>query len=151
MIMYSRNLFQELETLRREMNAIFGGSAQDQDNSVAFLPGIGTRRYPRVNLTEDADNYYLSALIPGVDAESLDINLTGNTLTLSGERNLEEHKGVRWQRQERGHGKFMRAIELPLEVESGSINAEYKDGMLHIQLPKAETAKPKRISIKLAQ
>ena len=78
--MISTNLFSELENLRREMNAIFGGVTQEQDASVAFLPGIGTRRYPRVNLSEDADNFYLAALIPGVEPNSLDINLTGRTL-----------------------------------------------------------------------
>ncbi len=149
--MISTNLFREMETLRREMNGIFGGLTQEQDASMAFLPGIGTRRYPRVNLSEDADNFYLAALLPGVDAASLDINLTGNSLTLSGERHIEEPEGARWQRQERGRGKFMRVIELPLEVESGKISAEYVDGLLQILLPKTETAKPKRISIKLGK
>lgn len=149
--MISANLFREMESLRREMNVIFGGQAQEQETAVSFLPGIGTRRYPRVNLREDADNFYLAALVPGVDAASLDINLTGNSLTLSGERQIEEPEGARWQRQERGRGKFMRVIELPLEVESDKISAEYVDGVLQILLPKAETAKPKRISIKLSK
>ena len=149
--MISTNLFREMESLRREMNAILGGSVQEQDASVAFLPGIGTRRYPRVNLSEDVDNFYLVALVPGVEPDSLDINLTGSSLTLSGERKIEEPEAARWQRQERGRGKFMRAIELPLEVEAEKISAEYVDGMLRILLPKAETSKPKRISIKLAK
>jgi len=149
--MINTNLFREMETLRREMNAIFGGQAQEQETAVSFLPGIGTRRYPRVNLSEDVDNFYLAALVPGVDAATLDINLTGNSLTLSGERQIEEPEGARWQRQERGRGKFMRVIELPLEVESDKISAEYVDGVLQILLPKAETAKPKRISIKLGK
>jgi HSP20 family protein len=149
--MISANLFREMETLRREMNGIFSDLAQVQDTSVAFLPGIGARRFPRIKLSEDADNVYLTALLPGVDAASLDINLTGNSLTLSGERHIEEPEGARWQRQERGRGKFMRAIELPLEVESSNISAEYADGMLQILLPKAEAAKPKRISVKLGK
>jgi HSP20 family protein len=149
--MLSTNLFREMETLRREMNAVFGGHTQGQDASVAFLPGIGTRRYPRVNLSEDADNYYLDAFIPGVESESLDINLTGRSLTISGAHKSEEPENVRWQRQERGRGKFMRVLELPLEVEAGKISAEYVDGMLRILLPKAENAKPRRISINLGQ
>ena len=149
--MISANLFREMETLRREMNTIFGGQSQEQESAASFLPGIGTRRYPRVNLSEDADNFYLAAQVPGVDAASLDINLTGNSLTLSGERQIEEPEGARWQRQERGRGKFMRVIELPLEVESDKISAEYVDGVLQILLPKAETAKPKRISVKLSK
>ncbi len=149
--MIGTNFLSEMDTLRREMNGIFGGLTQEQDTSVAFLPGIGTRRYPRVNLSEDADNFYMTALLPGVDAASLDINLTGNSLTLSGERHIEEPEGARWQRQERCRGKFMRVIELPLEVESGEISAEYADGMLQILLPKTEMAKPKRININLGK
>ena len=146
--MISWNLFREMENLRREMDAVFGDFAHHQDERMAFLPGIGTRRYPRINLSEDSENFYLAALLPGVDPKVLDISLTGTTLTLSGERSPAEHKGARWQRQERGHGKFMRAIELPLEVETKKISAEYSDGVLKVVLPKAEAAKPKRISIK---
>ncbi len=146
--MINWNLFREMETLRREMDAIFGNLTQEQDERMAFLPGIGTRRYPRINLSEDADNFYLAALLPGVDAKTLDINLTGSTLTLSGERVSDEPEKARWQRQERGHGRFMRAIELPLDVDTNKISAEYVDGVLRILLPKAETVKPKRISIK---
>ncbi len=146
--MINWNLFREMETLRREMDAIFGNLAQEQDERMAFLPGIGTRRYPRINLREDADNFYLAALLPGIEAKSLDINLTGSTLTLSGERLGEDPQEARWQRQERGHGKFMRAIELPLDVDTDKIAAEYADGVLRILLPKADTVKPKRISIK---
>ncbi len=149
--MISTNFFREMETLRREMNAILGGESQEQDAAVAFLPGIGTRRYPRINLSEDVDNFYLAALLPGVDSDSLDINLTGSSLTISGERQVEEPENARWQRQERGRGKFMRVLELPLEVDSGKINAEYVDGMLQIVLPKAEAVKPKRISVKLSK
>lgn len=146
--MISWNLFREMETLRREMDAIFGGLAAEQDERMAFLPGIGTRRYPRINLSEDRENFYLAALLPGVDGKSLDINLTGNTLTLSGERRPENLQNARWQRQERGHGKFMRTIELPLDVDTEKIDAEYADGVLKVVMPKSEAAKPKRISIK---
>ena len=146
--MISWNLFREMENLRREMDAVFGDFANRQDERTAFLPGIGARRYPRITLSEDQDNFYLAALLPGIDAKALDISLTGTTLTLSGERSPVEQQGARWQRQERGHGKFMRAIELPLEVETKKISAEYVDGVLKVVLPKAETAKPKRISIK---
>lgn len=146
--MNSWNLFREMETLRHEMETLFG-DAQQQSERGAFLPGIGARRYPRVNLNEDSGNFYISALLPGIDAKALDINLTGTTLTLSGERVANSAEKARWQRQERGHGKFMRAIELPLEVDAKKISAEYADGILQIVLPKAETAKPKQISVKV--
>jgi HSP20 family protein len=146
--MMNWNLLREMENLRREMDAVFNGQPWEQEDRSAFTPGIGTRRYPRLNLSEDADNLYLEALIPGVDAKSLDINLTGRSLSISGERKFDKLEGAHWQRQERGHGKFIRTLELPLDVETGNIGAEYVDGVLRVTLPKAESAKPKRIAIK---
>ncbi|MCF6179134.1 MAG: Hsp20/alpha crystallin family protein [Geopsychrobacter sp.] len=149
--MMNWNIFQEMETLRREMDAIFGGLTREQDEQTAFMPGIGTRRFPRLNLNADSDNFYLTALLPGVESKTLEINLTGNTLALSGERIADPIEGAHWQRQERGQGKFMRAIELPLDVATDKISAEYADGVLCVTLPKAEAVKPKRIAIKAAK
>ncbi|WP_026362431.1 Hsp20/alpha crystallin family protein [Geopsychrobacter electrodiphilus] len=146
--MMNWNLFREMDNLRREMDTIFGGLPLENEEHSAFLPGIGTRRFPRLNLSEDANSFYLAALIPGVDAKSLDISLTGSTLSISGERLVEKLEGAHWQRQERGHGKFVRTLELPLDVDNDKIGAEYVDGVLRVILPKAESAKPKRISIK---
>lgn len=148
--MISWNVFREMDALRREMDHLFGDLNKEQDQRLAFLPGIGTRRYPRINLREDGDNFYVDALLPGVDSKDLDISLTGNTLTLSGERKAEDLEGARWQRQERGHGKFMRTLELPLDIQADNISAEYKDGVLHLVLPKAEAVKPRQIRVKVA-
>jgi len=146
--MMNWNLLREMDNIRREMDAVFGGQPWEREDRGTFMPGIGTRRYPRLNLSEDADKFYLEALIPGVDAKSLDINLTGNSLSISGERKVDKLEGAHWQRQERGHGKFIRTLELPLDVETNKISAEYVDGVLRVALPKAESAKPKRIAIK---
>lgn len=146
--MISLNLFREMESLRREMDAIFAGPVQRTVAHRTLPAGHSHRHAPRINLSEDADNFYLSALLPGVEAESLDISLVGNSLTLSGDRCDEELKDARWQRQERNRGKFARRIELPLDVEAENISAEYLDGVLRILIPKAEAVKPKRISIK---
>lgn len=148
--MISWNVFREMDALRREMDHLFGDLTKEQDQRLAFLPGIGTRRYPRINLREDGDNFYLDALLPGVDSKNLEINLTGNTLTLSGERVEDNLEGARWQRQERGHGKFLRTLELPLDIQADHISAEYKDGVLRVVLPKAEAVKPRQISVKVA-
>jgi len=148
--MISWNVLREMDALRREMDHLFGDLNQEQGQRSAFLPGLGTRRYPRINLREDGDNFYLDALLPGVESKDLEINLTGNTLTLSGERQAENLEDARWQRQERGHGKFMRTRELPLDIQADDISAEYKDGVLHVVLPKAEEVKPRQIRIKVA-
>ena len=141
------DLFQEMDMLRREIDHVFRGVGR---NSLypSFLPGLGTGGYPRVNLSEDEENYYLEAAVPGIDPKDLDLNLMQGTLTLAGERKSGENTGQTWHRQERGAGKFMRTIELPNSVDGAKIDAEYRNGILLVKLPKQQSAKPKRISVR---
>jgi HSP20 family protein len=141
------DLFQEMDMLRREFDQAFRGLGR---NSIypSFLPGIGAGEYPRINLSEDENNYYVEALIPGVDPKDLDLNLMQGTLTLTGERKETEHNGRSWHRHERGAGKFMRTIELPNSVDGSKVDAEYRNGVLHITLAKPQSVKPKRISVR---
>nr|NIQ93207.1 Hsp20/alpha crystallin family protein [Desulfuromonadales bacterium]NIR33245.1 Hsp20/alpha crystallin family protein [Desulfuromonadales bacterium]NIS39552.1 Hsp20/alpha crystallin family protein [Desulfuromonadales bacterium] len=90
---------------------------------------------------------YVEALVPGIDAENLELSVMRGVLTLSGERKAENGKEKTWHRRERGAGKFMRTVELPVEVDADKVKAEYANGVLTVTLPKAESAKPKRISI----
>jgi HSP20 family protein len=148
--MLNWNLIRDMEHLRKEMDEIFRGAGFGQALDSAFLPGVGTRRYPRINVREDADNFYLEALLPGVDGKDLDMNVVGSTLTLSGERKaLDDNGGKTWHRRERGAGKFLRTVELPMEIETGKVSADYGQGVLMVTLPKAEAAKPKRIAIQV--
>ncbi len=141
------DLFQELDMLRREFDQVFRGMGRTPLHQ-AFLPGIGTGDYPRINLSEDDDNYYLEALVPGIDPESLDLNLLRGALTLSGERREDDNNGRTWHRHERGSGKFMRTIDLPDAVDSARVDAEYRHGVLSITLPKPQSEKPKKISVR---
>ena len=141
------NLFREMDTLRKEMDDLFRGVG-GQTFETAFLPGVGTQRFPRINLSEDEENVYLEALLPGVDEKAIDLTVAGNTLTLSGERGEEKvEDGRAWHRCERGSGKFMRTIELPSDINGKKVAAEYKNGILTVTMAKAESAKPKKISI----
>lgn len=141
------NLFREMDNLRREMDELFRGIGSS-DLETAFLPGVGTHRFPRINLSEDQENYYLEALLPGLNEKDLDLSVTGNTLTLSGERTEpQENEGRTWHRRERGSGKFLRTIELPSDINGKEVSAEYKNGVLTVTMAKAESAKPKKISI----
>lgn len=137
------DLFQEMDMLRREFDQIFRGTGRH-----GFLPGIGAGEYPRINLSADDNNYYLEALVPGIDPKDIDLNLMQGTLTLSGERKADESNGRTWHRHERGAGKFMRTIELPDAVDSSKVEAEYRNGVLLITLPKPQSEKPKKISVK---
>jgi HSP20 family protein len=147
------NPFQDMEALRREIDRAFEGFGPGQQAwQQAFLPGIGPRRYPLINLLEDQEHVYVEALTPGVDPQSLNLNLVQNHLTLSGEKSrvAGEIKPEAFHRNERASGKFVRTIDLPVEVDEGGIEAEYKNGLLLVTLPKAEKAKPKQIQVKVA-
>jgi HSP20 family protein len=147
------NLFDDMEALRREIDRAFEGfgSGQQPSQQVAFLPGRGPRRYPLINLLEDKDNVYIEALTPGIEPQSLNVSLKQNHLTLSGEKSRisDDIKQEAFHRSERASGKFVRTIDLPLEVNEQAIQAEYKYGLLLVTLPKAEKAKPKQINVKV--
>jgi HSP20 family protein len=148
------NPFDEFEALRREVDRAFEqyGFGSPSTQQVAFLPGIGPRRYPMINLLEDKDNLYMEALTPGLDPQSLNVTVLQNRLTLSGEKSRlpGDAKPEAIHRNERASGKFVRTIDLPVEVGEEGVQAEYKNGLLVVTLPKAEKAKPKQISVKVA-
>jgi HSP20 family protein len=141
------DLFQEMNMLRREMDQVFRGIGRSSIYP-AFLPGIGAGEYPRVNLSEDENNYYVETLVPGIDPQDLDLNLMQGTLTLTGERKERETNGYSWHRHERGAGKFMRTIELPSSIDGSRVEAEYRNGVLHVTLAKPQSIKPKKISVR---
>lgn len=150
--MLNRDLFKEMELLRREIDDTFRGLAGRRGFDSLFMPGIGQRGYPLINLHGDSDNLYVEALLPGIDPAALEMTVQQNTLTISGKRQLQEElpEKVVWHRRERGLGKFMRTVELPLDVKTDEVRAEYKDGVLRVTLPKAEAAKPTRVAIEAA-
>lgn len=137
-----RNAFQQLNRMREQFDRIFG---DDLETHRGFW-GAGV--FPQINLTEDADKFYVRAELPGVTSDDLDLQATGKSLTIAGERKIEaENEGVRYHRREREAGKFSRVITLPTEIEPDRIEAKIKDGVLTIRVPKAEAVKPRRITI----
>lgn len=148
------NPFVEMDSLRREIDRAFDefGSGERPSRTVAFLPGRAPRTYPLINLLEDKDHLYIEALTPGVDPGSLHLTVVQDRLTLSGEKSRLPNAITpeAFHRNERASGKFVRTVNLPVEVDEARINAEYKNGLLIVTLPKAEKAKPKQIDIKVA-
>lgn len=134
------DLFQELDQAFGSSGLGFFGQS--------FLPGIGTGSYPRINVSEDDNNYFIEALVPGVNADDLDLNVMQRNLTLVGGRNEAEDRDYTWHRHERGAGKFMRTIDLPANIDTARVDAEFRNGVLSITLPKMESDKPKKISLK---
>lgn len=106
---------------------------------------------PRVDVTEDNDNLYVEADLPGINKNEVKVSVTGDVLTISGERKSEQRdENKNYYRIERSSGSFSRSFTLPAEIDSEKISAEFKDGVLKVTMPKTEEAKvvEKKIEVK---
>jgi HSP20 family protein len=104
--------------------------------------------FPLVNLTEDDENLYLSAELPGIDPQSLDLSVKNDTLTLKGSTKVEaEPKEVNYHRRERDIGTFRRSLTLPAKIQTDAVEAKFKNGILNVTLPKAAEARAHQINI----
>ena len=138
-----RSSFDELDRLRRQMD-LFGA-----DFPGRFLRGATAGVFPLMNMTEDKENFYIRAELPGIVGDALDISVTGDTLTISGERVMPtEDENAKYHRREREAGKFSRVMNLPSQINTNKVKADSKNGILTIMLPKAEETKPKQITVK---
>lgn len=127
---------EELARIQRDMSGIFDREAPIEAD------------YPRVNLWSGANEARLTVELPGANAEDLDINVGSSTVTLKGAFPVYEAKeGEEFVRRERPTGQFMRTVELPFPVDSGKVDASYKNGVLHVVLPRLEGDKPRKIKI----
>ena len=97
-----------------------------------------------VNVREEDDTYVLSALVPGLKAEDLNIQVLENVVSIEGEYKAEE---AEYLLSELPRGNFRRALRMPVEIQADKVEAKITDGVLTLSLPKAESAKPKRINI----
>jgi HSP20 family protein len=103
---------------------------------------------PVVDLYEKDDHFMIKAELPGVDKKNIKIDLQDRLLTLSGERAYDnEVKEENYYRRERSYGKFQRAFTLPADVDSDKIKAEFKDGVLQIEVPKPEEKNAKQVTV----
>lgn len=130
-----------LNQMRQEMDRLFEAFTEDG-------PPSG---FPALNAWEDEGNFFVETELPGFRIQDVEVHVRGQELTLSGERRLEEKKGVTYHRRERAYGKFHRTLELPLPVEADKVQASLQNGVLTITLPKAEAARPRKIEVKLLE
>ena len=122
---------------------------QDEMNRLEGTRRPGATEYPSLNVWNSEDDVVVQAEVPGFAPEDIDVSVVQNTLTLRGSRKAEELKeGETYHRRERWTGKFVRSLELPFEVDNGTVEAEYKNGILSVKLPRAEEHKPKKITVK---
>ena len=103
---------------------------------------------PLVDIIEDEKEYLIQAELPDMKKEDVRLTVENEVLAISGERKLEkEEKGKKYHRVERAYGSFVRTFSLPEDADGSKVTADFKDGMLHVHLPKSEKAKPKAIAI----
>ena len=136
------NPFAELQELGEQFNRLFN-LQETKESDIDFVP--------RVNTREGDDAYYIEVDLPGVKKDDININVDDNTLTISGERKIkEEHKEDNFYKVESVYGKFERSFSLPEDVDTDKIEAEHKNGVLEIKIPKVAKVEktPKKIEIK---
>ena len=127
----------EMLQLQREMNRLFSNMGQKSP-----------QEYPAVNIWEKGGSAVITAELPGIDPEKLDISVSGDTVTISGEALRETlAEGEIYLRQERGIGNFKRNIQLPFQINAQEVEARYEKGILVIVLPRVKEDLPKKIKI----
>lgn len=133
--------FDELRGLQREMNRLFDG----------YEGGTAMSRFPALNVWGNTEKVVVTAELPGLQPEDLDLSVVNNQLTIRGERKADKPaEEAACHRNERESGSFVRTVRLPYAVESDQVAATYENGVLTITMPRHEATKPKRIAIKSA-
>jgi HSP20 family protein len=113
------------------------------------LPMTSAGVFPLINVTEETNNYYVRAELPGMKSDELNIQVTGNGISISGERKIPvEGNNIKYHRREREAGTFSRSINLPGEIDVNKVEASMENGVLKVIIPKSETAKPRQITVK---
>ncbi len=137
------NPFADFDSVRRDMLRLLDAVAGETSGDV----GAGV--FPPLNITQDDDNFYLRAEIPGIKPNDLSISAVRNRVSLAGKREIQrEHERVSYHRKERAEGTFNRTVTLPTEVDTERVDARYADGILTLRLPKAAETKPRQITVR---
>ena len=144
MIVRHANGTHPFNRLRNEMEQMFHGFFDD----VPEFGFVGGRTFPPLNVWEDDGNLYAEAELPGVSMSDLEIFVSGDELTVKGERKASTEEGAAWHRRERSAGTFSRAIRLPVEIDTEEVEANLTNGVLLITLPKSPAARPRKIEVK---
>jgi HSP20 family protein len=134
--MTEANPLTRMARLQQEMNRLFEGSLK------------GREAFPAVNIWNNADKIDVKAELPGADPKDIEVSVIGDKLSVQCEIKPEtcDEKAV-WHRQERPAGKFSRTFRLPYEVDSSSVEAKFKNGVLKLSLKRLESSKPRKIAV----
>jgi HSP20 family protein len=138
--------FRELESLRREMDRLW-----DPSFTVAPFGGLGSEAWlPSADISETKDKLLIKLDLPGLEAKDVDVSVSGDILTIKGEkRKEEEEKDEHYYCCERYCGSFQRSFRLPVDIQSDKVEASFDKGVLKVTLPRTEQAKKKEIEVKV--
>lgn len=143
--------FRELEDVSARLNRFFGLQAPQRSQMDPNKDAMAVFDWvPTVDVAETDGEFHIKAELPEVKKEDVKISVDGGVLRIEGERKQErEEKGKKFHRIERSYGSFLRTFTLPDNVDDAKVRAEFKDGVLHVHLPKSEKAKSKAIEVKV--
>jgi len=137
-MLWDIDIFSEMERLRREMNSLFSN----------YGSSSGSSTYPLMNVYDDKDGILVTAELPGLTKEQVNITFSEGILTVSGkQQHLAKTKGMTVVRKERSEGDFEKTLKVPTKIKQDAIKASFNNGILTITMPKAEEVKPKTIAI----
>lgn len=145
LVHYNPNRYLRMQdTMNSLVNALFNSDASD-------FASEGTEFSPRMDMKESEDAYTVKLTMPGIDKNDIDISVSDGVLTVKGEtKEEEEDEKSTYLVREHKHYSYYRSVRLPSEVVADKAEAEYKNGVLKLTLPKAEEVKPKSIPVKIA-
>ncbi len=138
------NPFDIINHLDREFDGLFGKLVDTAKNAKEQA----TAWTPAMNVTESADAFEVTLDAPGMQSDAFDIELKEGVLTVTGKRVVAESDDIKWHRAERRFGSFKRTVGVSDDVDVNRLDAEYKDGVLRIVLPKKEAVKPTKINVR---
>jgi HSP20 family protein len=130
--------FVELRRMQSEMNWLFSG-----------FSATATRDFPPINIWLGDNSVVVTAELPGVIGDDVNLSLQEDVLTLAGKREPKsQEENVSWQRRERAYGSFSRAVQLPFRADPDKVQARFNNGVLEIELQRLEADRPKKIEIR---
>lgn len=139
--------FRELEEVHNRLASFFDSGTRTRDREESILT---TAWAPLVDILEDDKSYTLKVELPEMKREDIKVSVENGILTISGERLREqEQENRKYHRVERAFGSFIRNFTLPQSVDPGKVNATYRDGVLHVNVEKAEHTRPQSIEVKV--
>ena len=142
--------FRELEEMQHRLSSVLGRQVQARQNGDNESITVAEWA-PVVDITEDEQEYLIKADLPEVQKEGVKVTVENGVLVLAGERRLEkEDKNRKYHRIERSYGSFARSFSLPNDADSSRVNAEFKEGVLKLHIPKSESARPRQIEVKVS-